>query len=109
MIFILSILLLSFAEYFGDSQFKAYARSGNNHNLIYGIIFYALVIKLLVESLKKANLIYTNGMWDGVSAILATILAYYFLHETLSNPMQWAGLIMIIAGMLALNIGKIPF
>jgi len=108
MIFILTILLLSFVEYFGDSNFKKYARTGRNQNLILGVIFYGLVIKLLIEALKSSNLIYANGMWDGVSALVGTALAYFLLHETLSNPIQWLGLVLIISGIVAIHFGPRP-
>jgi multidrug transporter EmrE-like cation transporter len=108
MILILTILLLSFVEYFGDANLKLYARKGRNINLIYGIIFYGFVIKFLIQALKSSNLIYANGMWDGVSTLVETVLAYYLLHESLSNPIQCLGLVMVIAGILALQVGKIP-
>jgi multidrug transporter EmrE-like cation transporter len=108
MIFIITILLLSFVEYFGDANLKLYARSGHNLNLVYGVIFYGLVIKFLIQTLKSSNLIYANGMWDGVSALIGTILACVLLHETLSNSTQWFGIAMIIAGIIALQMGKIP-
>jgi multidrug transporter EmrE-like cation transporter len=109
MIFIITILLLSLVEYFGDANFKFYARTKNKTNLILGIIFYGLVIKFLIQALKSSNVIYANGIWDGVSAVVETVLAYYLLHETLSSPLQWFGLVMIVAGILALHSGKIPF
>ena len=108
MMLILTIILLSLVEYFGDANFKFYARSGNNTNLIFGIIFYAFVIKLLIEALKSSNLIYANGMWDGISTVVATVMAYFFLHETLNSPLQWIGLSMIVGGILALHSGKVP-
>jgi multidrug transporter EmrE-like cation transporter len=109
MIFIITILLLSLVEFFGDKSFKTYARTRKNSQLIIGIIFYGLVIKFLVDALKSSNLIYANGMWDGVSALIGAILSYYLLHETLTSPLQWFGLVMIIAGILALQTGRIPY
>ena len=108
MIVVCLIIALSLVEYFGDSNFKAYARSGKNLHLIYGLVFYSIMIKLLIESLKKGNLIYVNGMWDGISTIIGTVLAYYLLKETLSTPLQWCGMVLIILGVFTLNIGKIP-
>ena len=60
------------------------------------------MIKLLIE------LIYVNGMWDGISTIIGTVLAYYLLKETLSSPLQWFGMVLIILGVFTLNIDKIP-
>jgi multidrug transporter EmrE-like cation transporter len=108
MIFLYLILAVSVVEYFGDQNFQKFARSGKNTNLVYGVIFYALMIKLLIEALKKSNLIYMNGMWDGISTIIGTIFAWWLLKERLSNPMQWLGILLILLGLLALNVGKIP-
>ena len=108
MILVLAILLLSLVEYFGDSNFLKYARSGDKTNLILGIIFYGLVIKFLIKVLKSSNLIYANGMWDGISTIVASVLAFYLLHERLSNPIQWVGLFMVTVGIIALHHGDIP-
>ena len=109
MIFILTIALLSLFEYVGDASFKTFARSDDYKYLLLGLIAYAFTIKLLIESLKTGNLIYTNGMWDGISAIIGTLLAYFLLKETLTNGMQWSGLLFIILGVFLLNIGKIPY
>ena len=110
MIFLLIIALMSLVEYAGDSSFKYFARSDKEYKyLVLGIIAYAIMIKLLITALKTGNLIYTNGMWDGISAVIETLLAYFLLRETLSNKFQWTGLILVIVGIFFLNIGKIPF
>lgn len=59
-------------EYFGDENFKIYARNGTHKNLVYGVIFYALMLKLLIEALKRSNLIYMNGMWDNIRMVVVT-------------------------------------
>ena len=106
--FLYLIVAISAIEYFGDQNFQKYAKTGKPSNLVYGVIFYAFMLKLLIEALKKSNLIYMNGMWDGISTILGTIFAWWLLKERLSNPMQWLGLLLILLGLLALNVGKIP-
>jgi multidrug transporter EmrE-like cation transporter len=108
MIFLYLIIAVSLVEYFGDQNFQKFAKTGKTSNLVYGIIFYAFMLKLLIEALKKSNLIYMNGMWDGISTIIGTIFAWWLLHERLSNPMQWLGLLLILLGLLSLNVGKIP-
>ena len=108
MMLIYLIIAVSLVEYFGDLNFQKFAKTGKTSNLFYGVIFYAFMIKLLIEALKKSNLIYMNGMWDGVSTIIGTIFAWWLLHERLSNPMQWLGLVLIFLGLIALNFGKIP-
>ena len=108
MIFIVLITLLSLAEYLGDSNFKLYARSGQLNHLGMGIVAYTVMISFLIKALSRSNLIYTNGMWDGVSAVITTVLAFLLLGERLTNIQQWIGLSMIIGGIFALHTGKIP-
>jgi multidrug transporter EmrE-like cation transporter len=106
--FILLILLLSFFEFIGDSNFKFFARTNSKRYLYVGIIAYAVMLFFLINAFKHGNLIFTNGMWDGISAILSTILAFFLFHERLSNKLQWGGLILIILGSFLLSYGKIP-
>ena len=108
MLFILLITLLSLSEYIGDSNFKLYARSGQLNHLGMGLVAYAVMISFLIKALSRTNLIYTNGMWDGVSAVITTILAFLLLGERLNSIQQWIGLAMIIGGIFALHTGKIP-
>jgi multidrug transporter EmrE-like cation transporter len=108
MLFILLIILLSLAEYIGDSNFKLYARSGQLSHLGIGLVAYAVLISIFIKSLARSNLIYANGMWDGVSAVITTILAFLLLGERLNNIQQWIGIAMIIGGIFALHTGKIP-
>ena len=103
------IIIISFVEYIGDSHFKLYARSHDKISLIIGTFAYIIMVYLLIISLNNANLIYTNGMWDGISALIETFLAIYLLHETLSNKIQYIGLFFIILGIFTLNYGKVPY
>ena len=103
------IILTSFIEYIDDSNFKFYARDSINYtSLIIGSIAYIILVTFIIIILKFTNVLYMNGMWDAISAIIESILAYIFLKERLSNPYQYMGLLLIIAGIFALNIGKIP-
>lgn len=104
----LLILFTSVLEYFGDSNFKFYARNNDPKNLVIGIAFYTVMVAFLIYTLKYANVMYVNGMWDGISALIETALAYYLLHETLSNSTQYIGLAFIIIGLFSLNYGPIP-
>jgi multidrug transporter EmrE-like cation transporter len=69
------------------------------------------VIYFLIRSLKLGNVLYVNGMWDGVSAVLETIAAYIILGERLNRPIEYLGLIAIIAGIFMLHApdGAIPY
>lgn len=105
----LNLLILSVAEIFGDFSFKNYARLGGVENFAQGIIGYAGVIYFLIKSLRQGNVMYVNGMWDGVSAVLETIAAYVLLGERLNTGYQYLGLGMLIAGLFILRRGGISY
>lgn len=108
MLLIASIILISIIEFIGDSNFKIFARTNDYTSLIIGSIAYIVLVAFLVITLRLSNVIYVNGLWDGVSALIESLLAYLVLKETLSNGYQYAGLGLVIVGIFFLNLGKIP-
>jgi multidrug transporter EmrE-like cation transporter len=46
-------------------------------------------------------------MWDGVSAILETLAAYFILGERLNNTWQYVGLVLLIVGLFLVRMGGI--
>jgi multidrug transporter EmrE-like cation transporter len=107
--FFITVLIASFIEYFGDAQFKFYARHGKNSDLILGILAYAIMIGTLIYILRTSNVMYMNLNWDAISIIVETLMAYFLLHETLANNYQVAGFIAIVLGCMLLNVGKVPY
>lgn len=108
--FIVIMICAALLEYVGDSNFKLYARSSNNNNLLLGVGAYVIMMYLIIEILRNySNVMYMNGIWDALSIILETLLAYIFLKETLSNNYQVAGFMFVIIGVILMNIGDIPF
>lgn len=101
------ISMVSIAEIFGDFKFKDYARLGGAENFAQGIIGYAGVIFFLIRSLRVGNVIYVNGMWDGISAVLETLAAYILLGERLNNNSQYIGLLLLIIGLFLVRSGGI--
>ena len=101
------ISMACIAEIFGDFKFKDYARLGGAGNFAQGLFGYAGVILFLIRSLRVGNVIYVNGMWDGISAILETLAAYFILGERLNNPWQYAGLGLLISGLFLVRMGGI--
>lgn len=99
--------MLSIAEIFGDFKFKDYARLGGWGNFAQGLLGYSGVIYFLIKSLRVGNVIYVNGMWDGVSAILETLAAYFILGERLNNTWQYLGLVLLITGLFLVKMGGI--
>jgi multidrug transporter EmrE-like cation transporter len=101
------LVTLSLAEIVGDTEFKFYARTGQSSHLSIGVAAYAAVIFLLIKALKVGNLMYVNGMWDGTSALLETLFAFFILKETLNTKYQYLGIALIILGIYLLHKGGI--
>jgi len=105
---LLDVFALSATEIVGDFGFKQFARSGTSTSFAQGSLGYVGVIYFLIKSLKKGNVLYVNGMWDGVSAALESVAAYLILGERLKGPFQWLGLVLIVLGIFMLHSGGIP-
>jgi len=108
-VFFIVILFASLLEYLGDSNFKFYARSGESKYLAYGSGAYIVMVWVLIRILKQSNVMYMNMLWDATSIIMETALAYILLGETLDNNYQMVGFIAILAGIVLMNVGNIPF
>ncbi len=106
---ILTISALSLVELFGDAQFKFFARTGEQKYLVNGFVGYIGVMYFLVKALKSANIMYVNGMWDGISALLNTIGVYFLLGERLNTSGQYAGLIFIMGGVFLMHRDGISY
>lgn len=104
-----TIALLSIAEVFGDTQFKFFARSGQQKYMAGGLVGYAGVIFFLIKALKSGNVMYVNGMWDGISAIIETVAVYFLLGERMNTSTQYGGLGLIIAGIFMMHSGGISY
>lgn len=104
-----NMLMLCLTEIFGDFQLKFFARGGGLLNLGGGMAGYLGVIYFLIKCFRVSNVLYVNGIWDGASAILESLAAYFILGERLSSWHQYAGLGMIILGILIMRVGKIPY
>ena len=97
------IVALSVVEVFGDFSLRWYAETNNMMYFVYGLIGYAGVIYYLIKSLRSGNVLYVNGMWDGVSGVIESIAAYLVLGDRLEHPFQYVGLLLTIAGIYLLR------
>jgi multidrug transporter EmrE-like cation transporter len=93
-----TIILLSLVEIYGDFALRFYALTNKASYLMHGLVGYAGVVYFLIQSLRLDNVLYVNGMWDGVSGILNSVAAYVILGDRLKNWSQYLGLGLIIAG-----------
>jgi multidrug transporter EmrE-like cation transporter len=99
-----SIGLLSLTEAFGDFALKKYANEGGLTFLAYGLLGYVGVIYFLIQSLRGSSLLMVNAAWDGISAFNESLLAFVVLGERFSDPNQYIGIGLIVAGLFFLKI-----
>jgi multidrug transporter EmrE-like cation transporter len=97
------ILLLSTVEIFGDFNLKWYADSNNPAYLGGGVLGYIGVVYFLIRSLQTDNVLYVNGMWDGVSGLVESVAAYVVLGDRLEKPHNYIGLLLVIVGIALLK------
>jgi len=98
------IILLAIVEIFGDFSLLQYTKTWSLIDLGKGIGFYGGVIFFLIKSLVGSQILYVNGLWDGISCLLESIASYVFLGERFSNPCQYLGLIFIIGGIFLIKM-----
>ena len=104
-----NLVLLCLVEVYGDFKFKAYARLTNDADgvplFIQGCAGYAGVIYFLIRMLRIKDVIWVNAMWDGGSALIETLFAYFMYGERLNRPVNYAGLALIVLGLFMLRNG----
>jgi multidrug transporter EmrE-like cation transporter len=104
---LISLTALSLSEIVGDFGFKAFARAGKSIDFGQGILGYVGVIYFLIRSFRVGNVMYVNGMWDGMSTLLETLAAYIFLGERLNSVWQYIGIVLLVGGLLLVRMGGI--
>lgn len=104
-----NIVMASLFEIFGDFQFKFFARQGQLANFGGGLAGYAGVIYFLIAALKQGNILWVNGMWDGISGVIESLAAYFLLGERFIHWSQYLGLAMISIGLYVLRRGGIAY
>ena len=92
------IVALSVAEIAGDFSFRWYAQTNAVKYFLGGIAGYIGVIYYLIKSFRGDNVLYVNGMWDGISGVLESIAAFVLLGDRLERTTQYVGLVMVCAG-----------
>lgn len=99
----LNLGILSLVEIIGDFGFERFADSNQMSGFIQGTVGYVGVVYFLIKSLKGGNVMYVNGMWDGISGILETMAAYIILGERLTSWVQYLGIVCISLGLVFLK------
>ena len=98
-----NLLLLSVVEIIGDFGYERFADTKKIDGFIQGTLGYIGVVYYLIKSLEGGNVMYVNGMWDGISGLVETLAAYVILGERLSSWVQYFGLALISFGLVFLK------
>lgn len=102
-----NITMACITEIIGDFGFKNYARGGGLQGFSQGAFGYVGVIYFLIQSLRQGNVMWVNGLWDGVSGILESVAAYVILGERLHHWYQYLGIVLISTGIILMKNGGI--
>jgi len=97
------VTMLSVVEIYGDFALRFYAQTNNSMYLAHGIAGYVGVVYFLIQSLRLKNVLYVNGLWDGISGVLESAAAYVFLGDRLNKPTEYLGLALTVAGIFLLK------
>ena len=103
---LLRVGILSVLEVFGDFMLKDYATFGTLTSLGLGGLGYVGVVIALIWSLRSGNVLLINGLWDGMSAVIESLAAYFILGDRLDNPFQYFGLLLTVLGVFMLKYKK---
>ena len=99
------IAIVAAVEIFGDFQLRWYAQTNLLKHLVQGIAGYIAVVFFLIRSFRSDNVLYVNSVWDGLSSIIESVAAYYYLGDRLKSTHQYLGLVMTIVGVILLKTG----
>ena len=102
---ILFACLLSFIECYAQYNILQYHYSKNLKCLFLALLFYVLLCVLLLICYNYANITLLNGIWSGISIILALAIIYVFSDNKITYY-ELLGLLLITFGIaiITLNI-----
>ena len=102
-----NVVMACIAEIIGDFGFKDYARKSTIQGFSQGMFGYVGVIYFLIASLRQGNVLWVNGLWDGMSGIIESLAAYIILGERFAHWYQYLGLLLISGGIFLMKSGGI--
>lgn len=102
---LLFVLGIVFVEAGAQYCLKKYESCKLFYWFMFGVGIYGVIAFLLVLSFKYEKLAIVNVMWGGISALVLTIMAFYFYGETLT-VVQIIGIIVILFGTWLLHTSQ---
>jgi multidrug transporter EmrE-like cation transporter len=99
----LFVLVIVVVENMAQFCLKEYQKSNVLYWYLLGVVFYAAIAFLLVISFQYEKMAIVNIMWGSLSALILTLVAYYFYGETLTQ-LQIFGIVIILIGTALLHL-----
>jgi len=100
----INIALLSVIEIYADFALRFYAQTDKLLYLLNGVLGYTGVLYFLIRSLRANNVLYVNGLWDGMSGLIESVAAYVILGDRLKNGQQYLGLLFVVVGIALMKL-----
>lgn len=101
---LLDIVLLATTEIFGDTSFRWFAQTNNPKYFAGGYAAYLGVIYYLIRAFRDNNILYVNGMWDGISTIIESTFAFFVLGDRFDFWYQYVGLLLTVVGVYLVRL-----
>lgn len=100
-----SVLAMSCAEIFGNCHIKFYAETGKHKHLVLGLLGYAGLLYFLIKIFGSGsgNMLHVNTMWQSVVVVLGSVVAYFWLGDRMSHPIQYLGILLGILAVICVN------
>lgn len=98
------VLMLTLTEIVGDFGFKSFSKHGGIQSFATGTVGYIGVIYFLIRSLQHSNVLMVNAAWDGVSALVESLAAFFILGERFHDPHKYFGIALIVIGLFFLKM-----
>ena len=99
-----NVFLLSVVEIYADFALRFYAQTNKFTYLVNGVLGYAGVVFFLIRALRTDNVLYVNGLWDGMSGLVESVAAYVILGDRLKNGQQYLGLLFVVVGIALMKL-----
>lgn len=96
-------LMIVFAEGCAQYCLKNFSKNKEILWFLMGAFIYGIIAYLLVLSFGFEKLAIVNIMWGAFSAVILTLMAYYFYDETLTWT-QIAGICVIFIGTVLIHL-----
>ena len=100
---VLFVLVIVIVENMAQFCLKKYQSCNALYWYILGVVFYAAIAFLLVMSFRYEKMAIVNIMWGGLSALILTLVAYFFYGEELTY-IQILGIVIILIGTAMLHL-----